>query len=119
MAGRKRDTSSVVATDRANRGAGVETPVDAVRAVLAKRVSNLWAYLGGTHGHEFCSLTIRYRGPSDFIAVLKIRRDVVFDALVCFGNGASVVGALVALGTAIAQGKWRADRPWPGKGGEG
>lgn len=116
MGKRSRSKNSAVAVDRANHGTSVETPVDAVVAVLSRRVSNLWAYLGGTHAHEFCSFTIRYRGPADFIAVIKIRRDVVFDAQVCFGNGASVVGALVALGTAIAQGKWKADKPWAGGG---
>lgn len=116
MGKRGRSSDSARDVDRANRGSSVETPVDAVKAVLSKRVSNLWAYLGGAHAHEFCSFTVRYRGPSDFIAVLKIRRDVVFDAQVCFGNGASVVGALVALGTAIAQGKWKADKPWNGGG---
>jgi hypothetical protein len=61
----------------------------------------------------FQALTVRWRGPSDVLCVLR-RETPEEGPQVCFGGGYDPAGALVALNAAVTGGRWKEDRPWGG-----
>jgi len=84
-----------------------------VSEALAGQLPSLYRVLV-VNRSDFERLTVYQRSENDILAVLKRISDDG-SPQVCFGNGFDFVAALVGLEGALRAGKWRADRPAPGR----
>jgi len=84
-----------------------------VSEALAQQLPSLYRVLVVNRG-DFDRLTVYQRSQDDILAVLK-RVSADGSPEVCFGNGFDFVAALVGLEGSLKAGKWRADKPAPGR----
>lgn len=90
--------------------AGGTTPFHDITLALVRCAPQLYS-LVGRDPVDFLSLTLRQRGPSDFVCVLK-RVGADGAPEVCFSNGFDFVSALLALEGTVAANRWRVDVPY-------
>lgn len=84
-----------------------------VSEALAEQLPSLYRVLV-VNRSDFDRLTVYQRSQNDILAVLKRVSDDGSPE-VCFGNGFDLVAALVGLEGSLRSGKWRADKPAPGR----
>jgi hypothetical protein len=79
---------------------------------LAATCSNVWGGVRKEEKGAIHSLYFRRRVGGVWIAVAKRYNPKTDAPEVCFGNGNSIVKALVGLNASLSAGKWMIDRPW-------
>lgn len=91
-----------------NLGQNKYTKTHGAIAELGRQLP-LW--LIGPRSQDFDRISVRQRGPSDYVAVFKVDGDDG-TPLVAFGNGPDFVSAIMGLEGAITANRFKVDQPW-------
>lgn len=81
-----------------------------VSVCLNRHAAQLYSVVA-QNSEDFISLSVRRRGDSDFVAVLK-RLGPDGAPEIAFGNGNDCVTCLLGLSGAVAAGRWKVDVPY-------
>lgn len=87
-----------------------DSPGAMLARAFGENVSHLASYLYGSNAHCLVSLSMRRRGPKDFMVVLTRMNEGEFRREVVFGTGTTATEALANLSRTIARGAWKADK---------
>lgn len=82
----------------------------ALAKVFGEVASHLASYLFGVNHYYLVSMSLRRKGPKDYLATLLRVNEELFAREVVFGTGETACAALVNLSKSVAKGAWKRDK---------
>lgn len=92
------------------KGRGRQEPFIGLYNALVDSAGNLAAVVA-YHSEDFVDLRVKQRGEGDWLGIVK-RYGSDGGLEVCFGTGHDFVSCLLGLNGAMANDRWKPDKPW-------